>query len=981
MLSVSRIKSAGRAAEYYGKDDYYITGEADAPGLEWAGQGSRALGLAGPARPADFRAVLSGENPDPNGPAISKPDRGAKHHPGWDLTFSAPKSVSVAILVGGDQRLDRAHDRAVDRAMSYAERHLSYTRVRDGGQRREVLTGNLVYATTVHGTSREGDPQRHTHVVVANATLDRSSETWRALESLHLYRHRKLLGKIYQAELAKEARTVGYHVQRQRRDGTYSLDAWSRDQLWVFAKRTQAILETLNIEKPTTPAAKDAVKLKNRPKKIDLPRSELVERWKREAEGAGLDVDRVVREAKVTEYGEDRTPLTWGRVSEAASRVRERVARAFGSDRAADGPYRYRKAQTDRDPQAREAVAYALQLTEVSSAVFSRHTVIERALDAAPSGVGVDRIEADLGRLEHDGRVRTADKSILAGITTVTALDIERNILARMDAGRGASTPLLSRSDVAGQLDRQEASRTGLTLNQGQRAAVHTILTSHDRYVAVQGYAGVGKTTMLSTARAIGEAAGARFAAIAPTHRAAIALQTEASINATTAAAWLVSTTKALKSPLGAKHLRSHWKGRVLIVDEASMISNDQMTSILHAVDKVGIGRVVLVGDDRQLGSPQAGAPFRLLLSRHIDHARMKEIVRQRDPTLRESVRALAQGQAGTALTLVQRHIHEAGRHADDVALARAAVEAAKDSAGPGSDTRIIVPTNALRALVSVMVRDHKVEAGEVSDDSVSRVQYHHIRLDGPERFRATSYELGQRLIFHSAMRGPGIRRGVDAAIVGVDARNDVLRLDTRGGLRSLDLRALGRNGRSPFNAYQVRSNEVAAGDRLVWERADRRRGFLTGEAFTVTERGERFWTIRHADGRVEQLRSDDPALKFTSYAYAETADRAQGQTYKSVVAVLAGRHGEAASIARQYVMQSRPSLGFQLITDERRLLLMKLARQDGLNKIALDSISELLTGGGDRTREREFELGAGPTRERELDVGRTASKPDGKSM
>jgi len=205
MLSVSSIGSASGAADYYGKDDYYVTGEADTPGLEWGGKGAAKMGLQGKAEGADFKQVLQGTHPafKDADKAPGGPD--GKHRAGWDLTFSAPKSVSLAILVGGDRRLDAVHDKAVDRAMAYAEKHFAITRVRDQGKIREVNTGNLVYAKTVHGTSRQGDPQRHTHVVVANATVEPQTGKVRALETLQLFRHRQLVGRIYQAELAKGA--------------------------------------------------------------------------------------------------------------------------------------------------------------------------------------------------------------------------------------------------------------------------------------------------------------------------------------------------------------------------------------------------------------------------------------------------------------------------------------------------------------------------------------------------------------------------------------------------------------------------------------------------------------------------------------------------------------------------------------------------------------------------------------------------------
>ena len=977
MLSVSRIKSASRAAAYYGLDDYYATGEPDAPGLEWGGKGAERLELRGPASPKAFKSVLRGANPDPRGPAISSPEKGKAHHPGWDFTFSAPKSVSVAILVGGDARLDAAHDRAVEKAMDYAERRLSYTRVREAGERRQVLTGNLLYAKTVHGVSRTGDPQRHTHVVLTNATFEKESGVWRALESRHLYKRRMLLGKIYQAELAREAMSLGHHVRRGPSDGVYELDAWSRDQLKVFAKRTEAILQAFAIENPTSAEAREAVKLKHRPRKIELSRDELADRWDQEAAGAGLDVDRVVADAQDREVGEDRTPETHGRVSQVLSKMRAAVARMVGQGAGPD-PYGYGRHDKDRDPAAREAVSFGLRICEIRSAVFTRHEVLERALNVARPDIGIDRLEADLKRLERGRQVIAADRELADGVTTVRALDIEAAIIHRLDEGRGRGAPIAPRAVVWRRL--AEAQRGGeVVLNPEQHKAAATVLSSADRYVAVQGLAGVGKTTMFSAVQRVAHEAGRELTAITPTHRAAMAMRQEAGVYATTIAAWLSTVDKAMATKSGQRNMQAFWQDRALVVDEASMVSNDQMLAIVAAAERIGIRTVVLMGDERQLGSPEAGAPFRLLLNRDVEQARIETILRQQDPTLRDSVRELAAGNVSRALGMIEAHIHETGP-GDDKLLAYAAVEAWKEGIEAGRTPRIIVPTNALRGDVAELVRAERIAAGELAPSGEVRERYEHARLVGPERFSARSYRLGQRLVFHASLPSAGLPRGSEADVVGLDLRNEVLRVSSPLGDCTIDLRAASRNGRTPFDAYWPRKIEVAAGEQLVWEKAEPKRAFLTGAGFTVLATDGGLWTIRHDDGRIETLRSDDPALRFIGYGYAETVDRAQGQTYRSVIAVMSSKHGDAVSAARQYVMQSRPSQDFQMITDDRRRLIMKLAAHDGLNPIALESVeaafaqSEALkdrASGEPEPHEKTAELGAGAS----------PSKGDGRSL
>ncbi|EHS6392524.1 conjugative relaxase, partial [Salmonella enterica] len=167
MMSIAQVRSAGSAAGYYSdRDNYYVLGSMEE---RWAGKGAEQLGLQGAVDKEVFTRVLEGRLPD--GADLSRQqDGGNKHRPGYDLTFSAPKSVSLMAMLAGDKRLTEAHNQAVDIAVRQVEA-LASTRVMTDGQSETVLTGNLVMALFNHDTSRDQEPQLHTHAVVANVTL------------------------------------------------------------------------------------------------------------------------------------------------------------------------------------------------------------------------------------------------------------------------------------------------------------------------------------------------------------------------------------------------------------------------------------------------------------------------------------------------------------------------------------------------------------------------------------------------------------------------------------------------------------------------------------------------------------------------------------------------------------------------------------------------------------------------------------------
>jgi len=202
VLSITNI-TAGHGGRYYNEDNYYLKSRS-----EWQGRGAAYLGLSGEVDGPDFINLLNGRNLD--GEVLVR--SGGRHRAGVDMTFSAPKGVSILYGVAGDERLREVHEKAVSLALGYAEADFSQARVTKDGVTRRVDTGNLVIATFGHDLSRELDPQLHTHAVVMNMTL-RPDGRWRALANERLYANKMLLGQIYRNELGVGLSRLGYAVE------------------------------------------------------------------------------------------------------------------------------------------------------------------------------------------------------------------------------------------------------------------------------------------------------------------------------------------------------------------------------------------------------------------------------------------------------------------------------------------------------------------------------------------------------------------------------------------------------------------------------------------------------------------------------------------------------------------------------------------------------------------------------------------------
>lgn len=268
MLSIAMVDAAvGKS--YYAEDNYYTRAEAMAASVWW-GKGAEDNALKGVVRAESFHFLLEGGLTGQKSLENSSKRRG-----GLDLTFSAPKSVSLAALVLNDKRLLEAHENAVSKALVVAEQR--YANTRSGSKERRSIesSGNLIVARFNHTVSRALDPQLHTHCVLLNA-VKRSDGHWRALHTDEIYRNSKFLGLIYQNELAKEAMRFGYEVEKLE-NGTFELKGFSNEQLQHFSKRRKQILDLGG----STQRENRLISLKNRPKKQATFRdSDLHEHWK-----------------------------------------------------------------------------------------------------------------------------------------------------------------------------------------------------------------------------------------------------------------------------------------------------------------------------------------------------------------------------------------------------------------------------------------------------------------------------------------------------------------------------------------------------------------------------------------------------------------------------------------------------------------------------------------------------------------------------
>ena len=337
VASISARGGVDAALGYYehlGQDDYYVR-EGEPPGW-WAGEGAARLSLSGPVTRSEFEAALRGVDPKTGERLAALGGKHQHHAAGWDVTFSAPKSVSVqwALSEPGDRHsIERAHRAAVGVATTYLEQTAAWARRGTGGAIRQQTAG-LLMARFDHHTSRDLDPQLHSHVFVLNLA-PRKDGTWGAIVSRELYKAQKQAGAVYRQALAAELEREGHAVERSG-DG-FRMRAIPCDIERAFSKRRQAIEAAAETHGYNSAKGMELAALRTRRAKRDVHRDALFETWRAEARARGFELRREPparlpehRPAMADQRALDRQPSRPAIRSAPASPPVARVDRAAG---------------------------------------------------------------------------------------------------------------------------------------------------------------------------------------------------------------------------------------------------------------------------------------------------------------------------------------------------------------------------------------------------------------------------------------------------------------------------------------------------------------------------------------------------------------------------------------------------------------------------------------------------------------------------
>lgn len=702
MLSIKSLGTAGSGIEEYyehlAQDDYYENG-GEPPG-QWHGKLASELYLFGNVQQGQLGQMFRGFHPL-TGEALSA-NAGDQHKVGWDLTFSAPKSVSIAwAFAKADARRDieHAHNAAVAAALSYVEKRAFSSRDRDqyGQPVKAILT-----ATYQHGTSRELDPQLHTHAAVANIGM-RADGTFCALD--FDTRYKMAGGAIYRAELAAQLIQHGYAVERDAR--SFRIVGIEQSICNAFSKRRNQIVERLQQTGFTSAKAASFAALNTRQEKQLTDRQSLFKAWQAEADSLGLDPSGI---------GEGRL-LNWpgqtlGRLSDPHSGIdMDAILKGLTA-----------QASTFSVMQLEAAIVIEAQglLDAKQAEQLVRDTVAARVQEQ-----GLYALVRLQDKTEHgDARRRQAER-----FTTREMLELENRIIQHAMARQADGSHIVSC---------HEALANYSSLGDEQANALRHITEELGAVTALRGLAGTGKSFVLGAANESWVESNFNVTGAALAGKAAQSLEEGSGIKSQTLHSLLDEISN------GRKTLSSR---DIIVIDEAAMVGSRQMHDILNHIHAAG-AKAVLVGDQLQLQPIDAGGIFRSL-SDNLGYASLTDIRRQKSESDRAMIHDLINGRSDDVIkSLAERGMLEVAptENVYNVIVDQWANELNPDAI---HQSLILAGTKADVYKVNMLARDSLTQLHRLHSEVL-------VATEHGERVMA----VGERILFTRNSRALGVKNG-----------------------------------------------------------------------------------------------------------------------------------------------------------------------------------------------------------------------------
>ena len=873
------LEGTKKLEEYYNEEDYYLGKGDERFQLHFDGKIADQLGIKGVAKKEDWQAVTKG---DFSAFGEKKLWRGkGQHRIGADIGFSAPKSFSIAALVHGDDRLIEVHKKAIEECKKVYESECIVARYGPGGEEWKNARQAL-FAHVTHISNRDQEPQLHEHLLILNVTRGEDGQL-RKMESKLLVEKQKLLNEIYLQQLAEGARELGYDVEwRKSLNGNVlqpEIADVSREQIQAFSKRSEEVEEYLKDKygitaQEATPKQRRTAALATRKRKEETNLEELRKTWKVEADKLGV---RIVT----------------------------------SNDRRSDSRY--------NDQHVEKALKDALgHFLEREASVQESQLLAKAMYFGRENGIRYEDIRKHYEDMKKSGNV--VEKEGLRANKLVTdkkSLYFETKLIESVRRGKGQVEPAETKENVINKL-------ADTKLSEEQKEVAAFLLTSTDRVVGVNGYAGAGKTHTLKPVVEVLKEKGFDVIGLAPSHKAVEAMG-DAGI-----------TGQTMQSFIHPAHMSENLEKMsaktVLVLDEAGMLSTEDMGKVIGMAEKAG-ARVILSGDIKQHQSVEAGPAFKIVQNiAHGDTKFIKTIVRQAnaEEAVRESLRDVAEDVKSAARKLLQNGLIKEIENKQE--LYKTVALEYVHSIRKGVDTVVITETNRDRQAINEQIRKILFENEEERRVSVFRVK----NMTEAEKKNKNSYEVGDSVRFQREYATLDVKVGETYKVKHFVSDKVAILEDKRGKELRFDITKY-----KSFDIGKVEKMPVCVGEkiRITDNSLLKKAGLTNGMTGEVTGFGEKTLHVTLENGRKTALSLEGAPI---DYRYAGTGHSTQGKTVTHEILVRDPAVSDARSFYTDVTRTKKSAVVYTTSTDA---LLSKL----GVTKeklLARDAVREKVVRG-----------------------------------
>jgi len=804
-LQIKPLSSGGRAVSYYfSQDNYYFSGELS---TAWHGKGAEKLGLSGEVNQAVLEAFVDGHLPNGEVLGIKTSSGETKHRGGYDLTFTAPKSMSYLALVGGEKELIELQKRAVAKALSVAESMAAEARLVKSGSMQFEKTGNLTFATIMHDTSRELDPNMHTHALMMNAT-ECSDGKWRALASDMTRNHGTMewimnnkifLGLVYRSEIAFGVKALGLGIEKTGDPhGLFEIEGFDKELLTGISKRRAQIKDEVATMKSDSVKAFDRATQNTRKTKVVRDGAELREQWCEESKTYGID------------------PKTYMRVLQdkaEASKVAPDVSHSV---------------------YGHQAIQDAISHLSEGNIRMSYQAILEKGLYFSLGECNVETLSHEIEAAIKTKQLIALDKRETE-FTTQPLIDSEKNLVEALRS----STP--QRRGIKRDAERMQ----GLTDNESIQNVVTEALFHKDSVVRIKQQSSTSREVIQSFLNYADDAKKVRI--LTPSSIKASSFHDDMNQKPKNLWQWLHSIGKERHAETikGFNHQHqdehktpffSQKKEReLLIVDDAQRVSHTDLNALINIAEKRR-AKVIL------LEKPLGLQGFNHDVTRLLDKAEVKTF--QVKDAIKKDV-----------------SVHVTEVKDSEERLKQCANVYTGLLASERENTHLVTASNKETQELNQYVRDNLKLQGSISREETTIKTLRAIYLTEAEKKVAKSYQPGF-VMYHNSRKG--IQRLTIASVI--QENNQLLVSDSDGTERKLSAKHLG----SKTAVYEEVPLKVAVGDSLLATREMKLEGIKAGSSIEVTAMTDRGIKIKQGK-KTQNLFLDDNRYHPLTYNYAKT--------------------------------------------------------------------------------------------------------------